>query len=178
MQPTESDHRRWPPTPQQWNSGVAFVAAIAFSLIVGFVIGASFSGGCTKISDAPFGCLEFLFFRYQTALGIAGAIIAAFIAARPVWAQLREQRKQSDQHFYETLRARSEQLDREATLLYGMTSAVQIAVNRLTGIWTDESTTGMQALPRAQLQGAETHLAQSIINFRDGIGPVWGSAET
>jgi len=27
------------PTPQQWNSGVAFVAAIAFSLIVGFVIG-------------------------------------------------------------------------------------------------------------------------------------------
>jgi hypothetical protein len=49
------------------------------------------AGALSQPSSATlegFGCAEFFLNRYQTLLGIAGALAAAFIAAAPVWRQV------------------------------------------------------------------------------------------
>jgi len=43
--------------------------------------------------------VEFWFNRYQTLIGVAAATVIALISAAPVWAQLRELKKQSDRGF-------------------------------------------------------------------------------
>lgn len=75
------------PKDQQWNTVIAIAAASTLAAILGFAYGASFVSDCPDIKDAPFGCAEFLLFRYQTLLGLGGAVVAALITARPVWRQ-------------------------------------------------------------------------------------------
>jgi len=74
---------------RDWNDAVAVAAAVVFALILGFTIGASFTGGCAAIKDAPFGCAEWWLSRYQTLIGVSVALLAAWVAARPVWKQTR-----------------------------------------------------------------------------------------
>ncbi|WP_439373025.1 hypothetical protein [Bradyrhizobium sp. DASA03120] len=59
------------------------------SAILGLSYGATFNGSCEAIRDAPFGCLEWWLSRYQTAIAIAGAILAAWLGAQPVLRQLK-----------------------------------------------------------------------------------------
>src|ERR1700739_3284919 len=55
----------------------------------GFWVAISFRG-CSndELRDAPAGCFEFWFNRYQTLFGAIAAFAAAWIAVRPVWKQL------------------------------------------------------------------------------------------
>ncbi|MBR1281314.1 hypothetical protein JQ597_04595 [Bradyrhizobium sp. AUGA SZCCT0177] len=64
-------------------------AAAILSAILGFSYGATFSGACEAIKDAPVGCAEWWLSRYQTLIAVAGAIFAAWLGAQPVLRQLR-----------------------------------------------------------------------------------------
>jgi hypothetical protein len=71
-------------------SSVSLVAAAAIlSAILGFSYGATFSGACEAIKDAPVGCAEWWLSRYQTLIAVAGAIFAAWLGAQPVLTQLK-----------------------------------------------------------------------------------------
>lgn len=63
-------------------------AAAMLSAILGFSYGATFSGACEAIKDAPVGCVEWWLSRYQTLIAVAGAIFAAWLGAQPVLRQL------------------------------------------------------------------------------------------
>jgi hypothetical protein len=63
-------------------------AAAILSAILGFSYGATFSGACEAIKDAPVGCAEWWLSRYQTLIAVAGAIFAAWLGAQPVLRQL------------------------------------------------------------------------------------------
>jgi hypothetical protein len=64
-------------------------AAAVLALVLGFAYGATFNGGCAQIKDAPFGCLEWWFSRYQTLLAMFGAIFVAWLGVQPVLKQLK-----------------------------------------------------------------------------------------
>lgn len=66
-----------------WSLGLALVIGGAFLLAIIF-------GSCTDnvIKEAPAGCVEFWFNRYQTLAGALVALAAAWIAVKPVWKQL------------------------------------------------------------------------------------------
>ncbi|XUM19680.1 hypothetical protein ACRAVF_18565 [Bradyrhizobium oligotrophicum S58] len=69
---------------------LALVAAAAtLALVLGFSYGATFNGGCEQIKDAPFGCLEWWFSRYQTLIAMFGAIFVAWLSVQPVLKQLK-----------------------------------------------------------------------------------------
>lgn len=71
-------------------STISLLAAAAIlSAILGFSYGATFSGACEAIKDAPVGCAEWWLSRYQTLIAVAGAIFAAWLGAQPVLRQLR-----------------------------------------------------------------------------------------
>jgi hypothetical protein len=71
-------------------STVSLLAAAAIlSAILGFSYGATFSGACEAIKDAPVGCAEWWLSRYQTLIAVAGAILAAWLGAQPVLRQLK-----------------------------------------------------------------------------------------
>lgn len=71
------------------NTLVLVVAAAVLALVLGFAYGASFNGGCEQIKDAPFGCVEWWFSRYQTLVAMFGAIFVAWLSVQPVLKQLR-----------------------------------------------------------------------------------------
>jgi hypothetical protein len=71
-------------------------AAAVLAAVLGFAYGAVFSNGCGQASDAHLGCVEFVLFRYQTLIGILGALAAAYVAARPVWQQVSD--SQAERH--------------------------------------------------------------------------------
>jgi hypothetical protein len=64
-------------------------AAAVLALVLGFAYGATFNGGCAQIKDAPFGCVEWWFSRYQTLIAMFGAIFVAWLGVQPVLKQLR-----------------------------------------------------------------------------------------
>jgi hypothetical protein len=85
------------PNPAIWNNLILGIACVTLATVLGFAYGATFDRGCERMeaAGAVLGCVEFLLFRYQTLIGIAGAILAAFIAARPAWHQVLELQTQS-----------------------------------------------------------------------------------
>ncbi len=83
----------WRVSDRAWNAAVGYLAAVVFSGVMGFALGATFSTGCPlDPQNAPFGCAEFLLSRYQTMIAAAIAAIAVF----PVWRQVRLQGMQTD----------------------------------------------------------------------------------
>ncbi|MCS3479372.1 hypothetical protein M2212_006218 [Bradyrhizobium elkanii] len=64
-------------------------AAAILALVLGFAYGATFNSGCEQIKDAPFGCLEWWFSRYQTLIAMFGAIFVAWLSVQPVLKQLK-----------------------------------------------------------------------------------------
>jgi hypothetical protein len=71
------------------NTLVLVVAAAVLALVLGFAYGAAFNGGCEQIKDAPFGCVEWWFSRYQTLVAMFGAIFVAWLSVQPVLKQLK-----------------------------------------------------------------------------------------
>ncbi|MCA6109588.1 hypothetical protein [Bradyrhizobium cenepequi] len=71
------------------NTTALIVAAAILALVLGFSYGATFNDGCTRLKDAPFGCLEWWFSRYQTLIAMFGAIVVAWLSVQPVLKQLR-----------------------------------------------------------------------------------------
>jgi hypothetical protein len=71
------------------NTFVFVAAAAVLALVLGFGYGATFSGGCEHIKEAPFGCLEWWIFRYQTLAAMFGAIFVAWLSVQPVLKQLK-----------------------------------------------------------------------------------------
>lgn len=64
-------------------------AAAVLALVSGFAYGATFNGGCEQIKDAPFGCIEWWFSRYQTLFAMFGAFFVAWLGVQPVLKQLK-----------------------------------------------------------------------------------------
>ncbi|MBR1131910.1 hypothetical protein [Bradyrhizobium iriomotense] len=71
------------------NTRVLVVAAAVLALVLGFAYGATFSGGCELVKDAPFGCVEWWLARYQTLIAMFGAIFVAWLSVQPVLRQLK-----------------------------------------------------------------------------------------
>ncbi|WP_312946507.1 hypothetical protein [Agrobacterium sp.] len=69
------------------------VTGLSLGLVVGFAAGGAVLKGCPAISDAPFGCVEFILSRYQT----LAAGILALIGAGLLWIQIQDQRRQTAQ---------------------------------------------------------------------------------
>ncbi|MGO8116010.1 hypothetical protein AB9F43_15660 [Rhizobium leguminosarum] len=67
------------------------ITLVVLSLTVGFAAGGAFLKGCKAINDAPFGCAEYLLFRYQTL--ITG--LFALAGATLLWIQIVDQRGQA-----------------------------------------------------------------------------------
>lgn len=91
-----------------------FFAIFVLSTIFGMAIGGMITIGCSAISDAPFGCVEFIVARYQTLLAAIVALFAAFIAVTPVFRQLRQMTIQTGISQIERLEKRLETFKTDA----------------------------------------------------------------
>lgn len=69
------------------------VTGLFLGLVIGAAAGGAVSRGCPAIADAPFGCVEFVVFRYQTIF----AGILALGGAWLLWVQIQDQRRQTAQ---------------------------------------------------------------------------------
>ncbi|UXS53083.1 hypothetical protein FY148_10680 [Agrobacterium tumefaciens] len=72
---------------------ITAITGVVLGLVVGFAAGGVFLGSCAGISDAPFGCVEFLLFRYQTLITGFFALGGAWL----LWVQIQDQRAQAKQ---------------------------------------------------------------------------------
>jgi hypothetical protein len=159
------------------NNFVAIASAAILASILGFAYGATFSDGCSEDipAGAVFGCAEFILFRYQILIGIAGALLAAWVTARPVWRQLVEMSRQSSQAELTHLRARSIELNNEEILIYKITSSIVNTVSALADF--ARANVGGSMLPHAveHVKEFEKIMNGMITAFSDSIGPRWGS---
>jgi hypothetical protein len=163
------------------NALILTVASAFLALVVGFSYGTVWSRGCDGMAaaGAVAGCAEFILFRYQTLIGVGGAVAAALIAARPVWRQLSEMVRQNEAQTLEYLRRRSVELDREQTRIYEITSSIDIAMNALFTLANTRQPVRDSKLlfgpAVAQYKGAETYLDEMVRKFDLESGPLWGS---
>jgi hypothetical protein len=159
------------------NTFVAVASAAIFASILGFAYGATFSDGCSEDvpAGAVFGCAEFVLFRYQTLIGIAGALLAAWVTARPVWQQLIEMNRQGSQAELTHLRSRSIELSNEESLLYKITTSIDNTVKALNEFAAFNQ--GGLMLPQAinHVKEYERIMNDMIRAFGEEIGPRWGS---
>lgn len=126
-------------------------------------------------AGAVAGCAEFVLYRYQTIIGIGGAIAAALIAARPVWRQLAEMARQSDGQALEYLRHRSVELDREQSLIYEIASSIDNCMQALVSLHTTRQNPGGMFPPAvAQFKGTENYMNERIMKCDRELGPMWG----
>ncbi|WP_018319328.1 hypothetical protein [Bradyrhizobium sp. WSM2793] len=112
----------WWVSDRAWNAAIGYFAAVVFSGVVGFALGATFSTGCPlDPQSAPFGCAQFLLSRYQTMIAAAIAAIAVF----PVLRQVRLQGMQTDILKSDALRNRISTLGRMRDDLAGQIGTVR-----------------------------------------------------
>ena len=123
------------------------------------------------------GCAEFVLFRYQTLIGIAGALIAAWLTARPVWKQLLEMTRQSAQAEFTHLRSRSIELNNEEILIYKITSSIDNTIRSLNDFAIANSSGSMRPDAVAHVKEYEKIMNEAIMAFSDSIGPRWGSSK-
>ncbi|MGO9701640.1 MAG: hypothetical protein ACLPX7_20525 [Xanthobacteraceae bacterium] len=163
------------------NAIIMIAAAAFFFAVLGFSYGTVFKTGCEGFKDAGAigGCAEFFIYRYQALIGIGGAIVAALITARPVWRQLAEMARQSDYQTLDFFRKRSVELDREQTLIYQITSSLDIAARAIVNLAgaRHKPTGQVFGVEIARFQGAESYLRETIVKFDQEIGPLWGARE-
>ena len=159
------------------NNFIALASAAVLASILGFAYGATFSDGCAEDipAGAVFGCAEFVLFRYQTLIGIAGALIAAWVTARPVWRQLLEMSRQSSQAELTHLRARSIELSNEETLIYKITTSIANTISALNDFAGANISGSMLPHAVAHVKEYEKIMNGMITAFSDSIGPRWGS---
>jgi hypothetical protein len=159
------------------NALVAVASTAVFAMILGFAYGATFSDGCSEdvSAGAVFGCAEFVLFRYQTLIGIAGALLAAWMTARPIWRQLAEMNRQSSQAELTHLRARSIELNNEESLVYKITSSITNTAAALVEFAAFNRDGLMLSQAIAHVKEHERIMNEMITAFSNDIGPRWGS---
>jgi hypothetical protein len=82
----------------------------------------------TDSAAAPSGCIDYWLNRYQTLIGIGGALLAALITARPVWAQLKEMQSVSAVQAYESLRGLQQRVEDDYRLVWELKRLIGRAV--------------------------------------------------
>ena len=120
------------------------------------------------------GVFEFWLNRYQALIAALIALVAALLAAGLVWGQLAEARRQSLQARLERWRQRSVELDREVTLIYEITSGIDLFSRALFDYFDVQPATTAQPTKIATLQAAAQHMDAMIERFIRNIGPLWG----
>jgi hypothetical protein len=118
-------------------NGVVLVAPATFlTAILGFSYGTLWAHGCGDMAavGAVSGRAEFLLYRYQTLIGIGGAIVAALITAQPVWRQFNEMVRQTEGQTLDYLRRHSVEIDREQTLIYAIASSLETMARKLVAL--------------------------------------------
>jgi hypothetical protein len=114
---------------------------------------------------------------WQTLTAALIALMAALIAARPVWKQLAIARSQTLQRSYEQLSARSLHLHKEREALYNLTSSIEIMANALAALPDLDPIGGITANIVLSVQGPQNYLNETIKTYKNELGPVWGSVE-
>jgi hypothetical protein len=114
---------------------------------------------------------------WQTLSAALIAMVAALIAARPVWRQLAIGRSQTLQRYYEQLSARSLHLHKEREALYNLTSAIDIMVNALARLPDLNPVGGITADIVLSIEGPHNYLTETVKTYKSELGPVWGSVE-
>ncbi|TGN77242.1 hypothetical protein EOW77_0031180 [Bradyrhizobium yuanmingense] len=114
---------------------------------------------------------------WQTLVAALIALIAALVAARPVWKQLAIARAQALQTSYEQLAARSLHLHKEREALYNLTSAIDIMAKALAGLPSLDTIGGITAGVVLSVEGPHNYLTETVRIYKAELGPTWGSAE-
>jgi hypothetical protein len=114
---------------------------------------------------------------WQTLLAALIALVAALVAARPVWKQLAIGRSQTLQRSYEQLSSRSLHLHKEREALYNLTSAIDIMVNGLTALPDLNPIGGITADIVLSVAGPHNYLTETVKIYKSELGPVWGSVK-
>ncbi|SRR5579883_2460577 len=114
---------------------------------------------------------------WQTLTAALVALIAALVAARPVWRQLAIARAQTLQRSYEQFLARSLQLHKEREALYSLTSAIDIMVNALAELPDLNPVGGITADIVLRVEGPNNYLSETVKTYKSELGPVWGSVD-
>lgn len=114
---------------------------------------------------------------WQTLLAAMVALVAALVAARPVWKQLAISRSQTLQRHYEQLSARSVHLHQEREALYNLTSAIDIMINALAALPDLNPVGGITANIVVSVEGPHNYLTETVKTYKSELGPVWGSVE-
>jgi hypothetical protein len=124
------------------------------------------------------GMFEFWFNRYQTFIAAIIALVAAIIAAALVSGQLKEARRQTRLGQLDHLRQRSVELDRETTLIYELTSSINLMSHALLDYYASKPAYG-GALANSvmQVKSAEIHMNNMIERFVRDMGPLWGDTK-
>jgi hypothetical protein len=166
------------------NAVVIAGAAALLAAVLGFSYGTMWNGGCRGMTaaGAVSGCAEFVLYRYQTFIGIGGAIAAALITVKPVWRQLNEMIRQTEGQTLDYFRRRSAEIDREQTLIYQIASSLDILANTLVALATTRlpafgGSLILNPTSVVRFKGAEIHMNEMIMKFDQEIGPLWGSKQ-
>lgn len=121
------------------------------------------------------GCLEYWLNRYQTLIAGLVALSAAYIAVRPVWRQLAEMQRQTMQVRLEFLRRRSVEVEREVTLIYEVTSSIDLMANAIVQFHNGRvPMAGFTGAAVLNLKSTEMHMNNMIERFVRELGPLWG----
>src|ERR1019366_6923113 len=114
---------------------------------------------------------------WQTLLAALVALVAALVAARPVWKQLAIGRSQTLQRYYEQLSARSIHLHKEREALYNLTSAIDTMAKALAALPDLNPIGGITANIVLSIEGPHNYLNETVRTYKSELGPVWGSVE-
>jgi hypothetical protein len=114
---------------------------------------------------------------WQTLAAALIALMAALVAARPVWKQLAIARSQTLQRSYEQLSARSLNLHKEREALYNLTSSIEIMANALAALPDLNPVGGITPNIVLSVEGPQNYLNETVKTYKDELGPVWGSVE-
>jgi hypothetical protein len=108
----------------------------------------------------------------MTVIAASAALIAANIAIRPVYDQLREMVRQSDFASFGVLRKRAEDLNNERVLLYRVLSGAALITKCVDGFIDDV------ALPETgDIGAAIDRFEQAVTDLQNNAGNVWGSEQ-
>ena len=154
-------------------NGLVLIAAIAvFAVVLGFAYGTAFSTGCRNMESAGAvcGCAEFIVFRYQVLIGVAAAIFATVLTARPVWRQLAEMRRQNDQQTLDYLRRRSVELNNEDYLQSEIARSMRFAEDAVRNLRNKTIDDAIN-----EIDGLVERLNTAIHEYMRNIAPLWGN---
>ena len=114
-------------------------------------------------------CLEFWINRYQTVLAAAIAFVTAVIAARPVYHQLREQRRQSNRILYEQYDRQIGEIDAVRAYILKVVASTEVCTTILRQLLSGEQ------VVQASLEIAREVLSSETRALATSLGSGWGN---